>query len=250
MDPRNDEPFDRRPWRALLGADTGAPTRDMDRRILAKSRSALTPRVARWWLPASLAASLLFAVLLVQRQLAVAPAPVSESDVMVAPLDAAAPAVEDAAPPVHEMTRPAQKENGQAAPAENVPPPMIDLPAMERSSAPVAEAPAASAPAPARQDAVLARERAPDAKSTADASAASPATPPPSSATVEEEPSRLSGNLSAKREYATAPRPAEEWYAEIRALRAAGHAKEADEELARFKTAYPGWLEKQQKKDP
>ena len=70
MDPRNDEPFDRTPWRRLLGADSGAPTQDMDRRILAEAGRALTPRVARWWLPASLAASLLLAVLIVQWQLA------------------------------------------------------------------------------------------------------------------------------------------------------------------------------------
>jgi K(+)-stimulated pyrophosphate-energized sodium pump len=42
----------------------------VDRRILAEARRVLTPRIARWWLPASLAASLLLAILIVQWQLA------------------------------------------------------------------------------------------------------------------------------------------------------------------------------------
>lgn len=75
------------------------------------------------------------------------------------------------------------------------------------------------APAPTRQESVLEREQASFAKSTAAVPAAM-------------------------------PRPPEEWYAEIRKLRAAGHVSEADEELARFKAAYPGWLEQHDRKDP
>ena len=191
MDPKDNEPFARTPWRRLLGAGPGEPSREMDRRILAESRRALTPRVNRWWLPASLAASVLLAVLLVQRQFAIVPAPVSESDVVMPPTP------------------------GVAAPS-------TDLAAAESRSAPAAVSPApapAMAPSSARQEPALEREQAAFAKSAVDVPAAM-------------------------------PRPPEEWYAEIRKLRAAGRVSEADKELARFKAAYPGWLEQQDRKDP
>jgi hypothetical protein len=199
MDPRNDEPFDRRPWRRLLGADSGAPTQDVDRRILAEARRALMPRVARWWLPASLAASLLLAVLIVQWQLADsgAPAHVTESDVLLAP----APIAADEAAPAAAMELPAQRQEEPAKPAANVAPPLIDVPILESQRAPVAEAPAAF------------------------------------------------GKLRAKESYEESRTP-EEWYADIEALRAAGRIKEADAELARFKSKYPGWLERHQQQNP
>lgn len=73
--------------------------------------------------------------------------------------------------------------------------------------------------APARQESVLEREQASFTKTTAEVPAAT-------------------------------PRPPEEWYAEISKLRAAGHVREADEELARFKAAYPGWLEQHDRMEP
>jgi hypothetical protein len=223
MEPGKDEPFDRAPWRRLLGAESGAPSRDVDRRILAESRRTLAPHIARWWLPASLAASLLLAVLLVQRQLAVAPAPLSESDVVMPPAPAAADAGGNAAAPSATTEFPAQKQDEPAVPAPSVAPPLIDVPTKELRSAPAAESPAPEpallAPAPARQESVLEREQASFAKSTAAVPAAM-------------------------------PRPPEEWYAEIQRLRAAGHVSEADQELARFKAAYPGWLEQHDRKDP
>ena len=224
MDPGKDEPFDRAPWRRLLDAESGAPSRDVDRRILAESRRALTPHIARWWLPASLAASLLLAVLLVQRQLAVAPAPLSESDVVMPPAPAAADAGANAAAPSATTEFPAQKQDEPAVPAPSVAPPLIDSATVESHSAPAAaESPAPEsvlmAPAPARQESVLEREQASFAKSAAEVPAAM-------------------------------PRPPEEWYAEIQRLRAAGHVSEADKELARFRAVYPGWLEQHHRKDP
>ena len=189
MEPGKDDPFDRAPWRRLLDAESGAPSRDVDRRILAESRRALAPHIARWWLPASLAASLLLAVLLVQRQLAVAPAPLSESDVVMPPAPAAADAGANAAAPPATTESPAQKQDEPAVPA------------------------------PARQESVLEREHASFAKSAAEVPAAM-------------------------------PRPPEEWYAEIQRLRATGQVIEADQELARFKAAYPGWLGQHDRKDP
>ena len=45
-------------------------------------------------------------------------------------------------------------------------------------------------------------------------------------------------------------RTPEQWYADIEALRVAGRIEEADAELVRLKSKYPGWLESHQKKDP
>jgi hypothetical protein len=204
MEPRNEEPFDREPWRRLLEADSGAPAQDIDRRILAEARRALTPRVARWWLPASLAASLLLAVLIVQWQLADsgAPAPVTESDVLSAP----APIAADEAAPAAAMELPAQRQEESAKPAANLPPPFTDSPSPELRRA-------------------------------------------PAQAQAEAESAVTLGMLKAKESYAESRTP-EEWYAAIEALRTSGRIKEADAELARFKSEYPGWLESQQQQDP
>lgn len=256
MDPRNDEPFDRGPWRKLLGADTGAPTKDMDRRVLAEARRALTPRINKWWLPASLAASLLLAVLIVQWQLADsgAPAHVTESDVPATQAGgdvhfelAAPPADSDLPPP------PMEAPPGAAADAAA---PMIEMPVLEsrsaaREKAPTAvtAAPAAVAPESERRDQALMRERSStDAFSAGAAkeSSAAPAPPgaiaAPPSAQAEESSGAL-GNLSVTGARKAEARSPEAWYAEIEALRAAGHVDEADAELARFKAAHPGWIE-------
>jgi len=235
MDPGKDEPFDREPWRRLLGADRGAPTQGMDRRILAEARHALTPRVARWWLPASLAASLLLAVLIVQWQLADsgAPALVTESDVLSAP----APIAADEEAPAAAMELPAQRREVTVKPAANVAPPLIDMPILESRRAPATAAPAAPpatrASASPPQETERERELPATMKSTADAAAAAPA---------QKEPSRALDNFRAPSEPAAAPRSPEEWYTEIEALRAAGHIEEADAELARLEAAWPGWL--------
>jgi hypothetical protein len=41
----------------------------------------------------------------------------------------------------------------------------------------------------------------------------------------------------------------EDWYASIEDLRAAGRHEEADRELERLESAYPGWLEKNRSPD-
>jgi len=196
MEPGNEEPFDRGPWRKLLEANSGAPTQDMDRRILAEARRALAPHIGRRWLPVSLAASVLLAVLIVQWQLSdsAAPVPVTESDVLSAPASIAA----DEAAPAAAME--------SAKPAANLPPPLLDLRTPESRRAPApAQAEAESAVAP--------------------------------------------GTLKAKESYAESRTP-EEWYAAIEALRTSGRIKEADAELARFKSEYPGWLESHQQQNP
>lgn len=232
MERKEQEPFDREAWRRLLGSDSGAPTKEIDRRILAEARRALAPRVARWWLPASLAASLLLAVLIVQWQLADVgkPAAVTESDVIAAPPIAAA--------------------RDQAAPAEmETPPPRMELPSMESSSAPAAPAPppAAEPALPGMEEGRLSRNQTSVAESASDTAVA--ASPAPAQAQTKAESAPTFGMLSAKESRAELRTP-EQWYADIEALRAAGRIKEADAELARLKEKYPGWLKSHEKKDP
>jgi len=216
MEPRNEEPFDREPWRRLLEADSGAPTQDMDRRILAEARRALTPHIGRRWLPVSLAASVLLAVLIVQWQLSDSDAPVTvtESDVLSAP----APIAADEAAPVAAME--------SAKPVANLPPPLLDMPTPESRRAP-------AAPAVAR--------------ATSDAAAT--AAPAPAPVQAEAGSAVTLGMLKAKESYAESRTP-EEWYAAVEALRTSGRIKEADAELARFKSEYPGWLESHQQQNP
>lgn len=129
-----EQPIDREAWRRALGGGAGEPPRATDLRIRAEARRALAPPAGRWWLPASLAASLLLAVLIVQWQYDAmrAPAPVTESD--VAPAEASMP--------------PAAADATAPAPAPVAEP--RRLPAATPAAAPVADglAPAAAAPAP------------------------------------------------------------------------------------------------------
>lgn len=231
MDPKNEEPFNREPWHQLLGTDSGAPTQAMDRRILAEARRALVPRVGRWWLPASLAASVLLAVLIVQWQLADSGAPghVTESDVLVTPVPGAA----DKAAPAAALDLPAQRQEESAKPAANVPVPMKDLPPPESRGAPTAEA-TAETPAPPAA-----------ARSSADATA----TLAPAPAKMEAESAAAFGKLRAKESYEESRTP-EEWYADIETLRTTGRIREADAELASFKSKYPGWLESHEQPNP
>jgi len=243
MDPRNEEPFDREPWRRLLGTESDAPAQGVDQLILAEARRAHRPRVARWYLPASLAASLVLAVLIVQWQLADsgAPALVTESDVLTTPAPAAAGDEAPAAATDLQLPR----QDKLAKPAVETTPPLFEMPILESRRATVAEAPAAvpaaPAPAPARQEPVSAREQSSAAKSTADAAAA------PAGAQAES--TMATGNFRAK-ESSDEPRTPEQWYADIEALRSAGRIKEADAELALFKAAHPGWLERRQEQNP
>ena len=232
MDPRNEEPIDRAPWRRLLGADSDAPTRDLDRRILAEARRALTPQVARWWLPASLAASVLLAVLIAQWQLADSRPPehLTESEVLSAPPPAAA----DQAAPAATITTPPELLQKSETPVSRVSPPAIDLPEVERRRADEARP---FTPIPAAEPAAAIPAAAP--------------TPAPAQTRPEDaaEFAGALGNLAAM-ESGIESRTPEQWYADIEALRKSGRTKEADAELARFKSKYPDWLEHHQHPNP
>src|SRR5262245_45575206 len=70
MKERDDEaPFPREPWQRLVQESSDGPPETTDARIRAAARRDLAPRGRRWWLPASLAASLVLAVVLVRSEL-------------------------------------------------------------------------------------------------------------------------------------------------------------------------------------
>ncbi|MGH8243190.1 MAG: hypothetical protein ACRETY_07545, partial [Steroidobacteraceae bacterium] len=69
MEQRDEQaPFPRQPWKRLLEDPADGPPETTDARIRAAARRDLTPRGRRWWLPASLAASFVLAVFIVQSQ--------------------------------------------------------------------------------------------------------------------------------------------------------------------------------------
>lgn len=220
MNPTDEEPLDRETWRQLLATGAGAPARETDRRILAEARHALVPRMGRWWLPASLAASLLLAVLLVQWQLEESAAPplVTESDVLSAPVPSAMEIDGSGTSSSERM----QERAGPAGAAPTVATPSTEIQAPAGQPPPPADhAPGAAAPA-----SPVVREMKADAAAPARAEMA-----------------RESKGIRAPGESGTTVRNPDEWYAEIEALRAAGRSAEADAELARLEAAWPGWLE-------
>ena len=234
MEPDQDAPIAREPWQRLLRERYDAPPEVTDARIRQAARRALTPRPSRWWLPASLAASVLLAVMLAQWQYGDdrAPAYVTESDV-AAPMSAAPTAADAAAGATVSNEAAAQPAAGmqraQEAPAAkpgisapSTPPPMPDL---EKYSAPPPMAREREAP----MTGITASEPARDAATAAPAQSGE---------------SRSLGKLSGLQESAAASRDPAEWYEEIEALRAAGRIEEADAELDRLEKAWPGWLEK------
>ena len=280
MTTTEDKPVDRDAWRRLLDGGTDGPPGLTDARIRAKARQTLTPRARRWWLPASLAASMLLAIVLVQQQheRPRAPAVVSESDY-------AATAVEPAAKP-DDRTRdealrrqdspapeaPAERMLERAAPREKaeskedlqtvtrappvMPPPLMELPAREDSrvlSGEVASAPPTDAAAPPTTPAPAAkREEAIDEivvtgsrQRQADQESSTPVTQD----TSEDASGRSVANSGALMKSGEAGRSPEEWYAEIEKLRAAGRKREARRELKKLEEAHPGWLEKNHPRD-
>lgn len=226
-------PIDRDAWRRVLQRGAGEPPRATDERIRAEARRALAPHTGRWWLGASLAASLLLAVLVVQWQYEQigAPGAVTESDVAPAAVEDAAKSTVPAAPAANAAAAPA----GAASQESSVPPPMMDIPRAPEPAAADQAAPAGTL------------ERTAESRSMP-APAASPA---PSlkaeSATV----TGTTGMRTPRVEEASAtlPRTPEQWYADIAALRAAGREAEAKMELEKFEAAYPGWLEQHRRED-
>jgi hypothetical protein len=238
METEQDKLVDREPWRSLLAGSAEEPSALTDARIRAAARRKLQPRMQRWWLPASLAASLLLAVLIVQSQFPEprAPSIVTESDV-------AAPA---AVTPYSRQDAPAPSSDVEpAAPytaPQRVSPPSVELPQIE--------VPAARIGLPPEQDGESARE-----SSTVDSRQQSLdgafAAPPAGVTAAPEEmrTERATKQLGDLQKSAAPARSPEKWYADIEKLRAAGEYEEANRELEKLKAVHPGWLEKNHPQD-
>jgi hypothetical protein len=184
------------------------PPAAIDAAVLGQARAALRrrPRVAGWWVPATLAATVViaFSLLLRVQQEPVAPVPAEQA--AVAPQREAmpqAPAAARSAAVTAEHTPPLVRKATSVAASAVAPP-----------AEPVATAEEAAAPA-----AVTAR---PAARAAAPAAASAP-------------------REKALADEASLP-TAEEWLARIEELEAAGRRKEARAERERLEAAYPGWL--------
>lgn len=228
-----DKPVDRDAWRRLLEMGEDAPPALTDARIRAAARRALAPRAKRWWLPASLAASLLLAVLLVQWQYG------ERSATVISESDYSAPTAEEA-----ESREPAPEIGYVDNAPRSAPPPAIDLPTQNASRA--AAAPSADAATQERDD--LSESKVEAGRRREDAAQEGPTTAITSvtQQDVTVTGSGVVGELEKSREVLPTP---EDWYASIEDLRAAGRHEEADRELERLEAAYPGWLEKNRPPD-
>lgn len=242
----DDEPIAREPWQRLLRAGDDGPSELTDARIRAAAHRALTPRPARWWLSASLAASFVLAVLLVQWQFGddTVPATLHESDIAAPPpASHSVPAADDAraepempaadaAPAADQSIAPAARLRAQQEPAVAVP-----------AAPPAAKAELdefAPAPPPARDKESPTTAVSGFGDVTVTGARRSQETAAPVKSGVAKE----SAMLGAQAESAAPARDPAEWYAEIEALRADGRNEEADAELARLEAAWPGWMEK------
>jgi hypothetical protein len=245
MDERDETPFEREPWKRMLADPADMPPEVTDARIRKAARRDLAPRGHRWWLPASLAASFVLAVFVVQSQFGTLRVPVArESDSGAGgAVDAriidreeakearqpgrSASARPDRASPAAEPLQEEEYgyEDSELAADSAGTGPFVGGPERELKAASEMpdEQPAAAA-APPQPGFVRSPEiEVPDVSVT-------------SSAAAED---RALGQSRA----AVPARTPEAWYAQIEKLRAAGRVEEADRELEQLKKAYPGWLE-------
>jgi hypothetical protein len=245
-------PFPREPWQRIFD-DADGPPETTDARIRAAARRDLAPRFHRWWLPASLAASFVLAVFVVQSQFGTLRAPVArESDrgagsaitARIVDREEAKEARPPGAAPSAAGKRAAPAREADLADAYGHldselaadsagTGPMIGGPERELKEA--MERPQVSGaageprvvtdlptPPPADNDALA------DSRSPRDEVAAA-ARQSPMQAMVESPP------------FEKTP---ETWYAYIEKLRTQGKIEEADRQLARLEEAHPGWVER------
>ena len=256
-------PFPREPWQRLLEEDEpGGPPETTDARIRKAARRGLAPRGRRWWLPASLAASFVLAVFVVQSQFGSLRVPVTtESDHGVGG------AIE--ARIIDREEADAARRDGQSpSAASKRAPGKQDEPEIDAYGNQDSELAADSAGTgpmvggPERE--LKAASEVPSDAAISEGTAAMPeagfVAPPPAPARNDaraERPATLSEDepaalpVEARREAAPKFATPKAWYAEIEKLRAQGRVEEAERELARLNEAYPGWLERHlEERDP
>jgi hypothetical protein len=253
MERKDDEaPFPGEPWRRLLEESADGPPEATDARIRAAARRDLAPRGRRWWLPASLAASLVLAVMIVHSQFGtVRRAPMTESNRIGDPAMDARPidhndeteAREAGESPAAALTRDASPAR-DAQPAEDysrADPDTGSDPAgpSPRVGGPERELKAASEP----PGEAAAGEPPPEMVTAAPSAPLPPQPAAPAAAASRSLEAARSGVAADAAGLATPPTP-EAWYTAIEKLRAEGRDEEAERELLRLRQAYPGWLEK------
>lgn len=283
-DRANEANVPREPWKRLLEDSAAGPPETTDARIRAAARRDLVPRGQRWWLPASLAASFVLAVLIVRSEIGSGGRvliPASEqggNEAMDARLIERGEGVQarepGAAPSAPSRKEPDQRqkqepdvygyadsemgsEDAGASPLVGGPEREIEAASEmpeERiqfdraaSEAAARTAPAAAAKAPAAAPAAAA----PAGASGAAAAVAAPRSAEGASPWTPTHVAAPVDNVKPQPTGALAELPTPEaWYAAIEKLRREGRTAEAERELERLKKAYPGWLEERLKRPP
>jgi hypothetical protein len=234
MDEKDDTtPFAREPWQRLLEDGSDGPPETTDARIRAAARRDLAPRGRRWWLPASLAASFVLAVFVVQSQFGTLRVPVARES------DGGAGGTITARIIDREEAREARTpgQSPAAAAAKREAPPRDEAKAddygyldPELAADSGGAGPMVGGPERELKEAIeMPQESIPAA--SPQAMTEMPA-PPAAAGNAED-----LGSVAAPFE-----RTPEAWYAHIETLRAQGKVREADRQLARLEEAHPGWL--------
>jgi len=270
MDEKDDTtPFPREPWQRLLEDASDGPPDTTDARIRAAARRDLAPRGRRWWLPASLAASFVLAVFVVQSQFGTLRVPVTrESDhgaggaitARIIDREEAKEARPSGQAPSAAGKREARARDEAEADA-------YGYPDAELAADSAGTGPMVGGPEHELKAAMELPQESPDAD-TPRTAIDLPA--PPAAAESGESPGNVTVTGSDKRSEEAAatgsraptaaraesppattriqPPPFEKtpetWFAYIEKLRAERKTAEADRQLARLEKAYPGWVER------
>ncbi len=228
--PDEQAPFPREPWQRLLEDPTDGPPETTDARIRAAARRDLAPRGRRWWLPASLAASFVLAVMIVHSEFGtIRRAPMTESEATGNAAINARIIERGAGPEAREVGKSPSAAARRAAPAQKQAEAdeYGDLDA-ETGSEEAGVGPRVGGP---EHELRAASELPDEAAASADDSFAPAAAAPQPSA---------SAGFEAEPAEPVPPSP-EAWYAAIQKLIEQGRLAEAESELEALRKAYPDW---------
>ena len=263
MDEKDDTtPFPREPWQRLLDDAEGGPPETTDARIRAAARRDLAPRFHRWWLPASLAASFVLAVFVVQSQFGTLRVPVTrESDRGAGgTLEARIIDREEATEARPPGAAPSSQGKRQAEPRAEDEADVYGYQESELAADSAGAGPMVGGPERELREAIERPQDSAAAATTREPQVMDlppPAPAPPAVADPKPEGARNTGVTgSRKRSPETAeaqlsttlikPPPFEKtpetWYAFIEKLRAQGKVEEAERQLERLEKAHPGWI--------
>lgn len=273
MDEKDDTtPFPREPWQRLLEDASDGPPETTDARIRAAARRDLAPRGRRWWLPASLAASFVLAVFVVQSQFGTLRVPVTrESDhgdggaitARIIDREAAKEARPSGQAPSAAGKREARARDEAEADAYGYPDAELaadsagagpkvggperelkaamELPQESAAADPprvVIDLPAPPAVAPAEDREDLGDVVATGSIRRSEEIAVTGSRAPAAAALAESPPA------TTRIQPPPFEKTPETWYAYIEKLRAERKTAEADRQLARLEKAHPGWVER------